>query len=276
LADPDGGKSVQTVDLTGGAPELSPHFRFAVEESRRLKRHVIDRCNLVVFFERGQEDLPEFLRQHQVEVIASLPCYTPDNVQKQRGRQVYDDSILALRRLNQLGYGQSEHPELQLNLVYNPGGAALPGAQAALEADYRRELWDRHQLRFNHLYTITNMPIRRFADDLVAQGLLQSYMQLLVDSFNPATVRNLMCLDTVNVRWDGQVADCDFNSALDQPVLRGQLRGAPSAADLRSHLPLQVSQLRSFAELASADIRTDKHCFGCTAGAGSSCGGALA
>lgn len=253
----------QTVDITGGAPELNPSFRYAVEAMRREGRHVIDRCNLTILFEPGQEDLAEFLATMQVEIIASLPCYSEENVTKQRGQGVYDKSIQALQKLNALGYGQAGS-ELTLNLIYNPVGAHLPPPQAQLEEDYKRELGRRFGIVFNQLYTITNMPIARFAHSLERDGQLDTYMELLASAFNPATLDGLMCRHQVSVGWDGFLYDCDFNQMLDMRLGNGSpLRlGQQSADEL-----LQA--------LANRDILLGSHCYGCTAGAGSSCGGAL-
>jgi radical SAM/Cys-rich protein len=254
---------VTTLDLTGGAPEMNPHFRELVRQARRLGREVIDRCNLTVFFEDGFEDLPEFLAAERVRIVASLPCYTADNVDSQRGRGVFDQSIRALLRLNALGYGAPGSP-LGLDLVYNPLGPALPPPQAALEAQYRDELDRRFGIRFDRLFTITNMPIRRFAGMLARLGKTEAYMGLLVNHFNPATVPDLMCRSLVSVGWDGRLYDCDFNQMLDMPL--GD--SAPTRART-------VDDLDSFDDLVGAPIATGRHCFGCTAGAGSSCGGAL-
>ncbi len=248
---------VETVDITGGAPELNPHFRLLAEESRRAARRVIDRCNLTVLFEPGQQDLGPFLAANRIEVIASLPCYTRDNVDKQRGRGAFDKSIAALRLLNDLGYGVES--SLRLNLVYNPLGAFLPPAQSALEADYKTRLREDFGIEFHSLFTLTNMPIRRFADSLVRIGKANYYEDLLERSFNPQTVPSVMCRSLVSVGYDGAVYDCDFNQMLDMPVERG----------------LTVWDIESFDELAGQRVRTAEHCFGCTAGAGSSCGGAL-
>jgi len=220
---------------------------------------VIDRCNLTVFFVEGQQDLPEFLRDHEVDVTASLPCYLEQNVEFQRGKGVYAKSIEALQRLNRLGYGQPASG-LTLNLVYNPLGPSIPPPQQRLEDDYRRELGSRFGIVFNHLYTITNMPINRFLLDLTRQGKRDEYMQLLLEKFNPATVEGLMCRSLVSVGWDGALYDCDFNQMLDLTVEPGQ-----------------PQHLRDFdaALLARRQVCTGAHCFGCTAGSGSSCGGAL-
>ncbi|MEJ2532138.1 MAG: arsenosugar biosynthesis radical SAM protein ArsS [Halioglobus sp.] len=252
--------SAGVIDLTGGAPELNPHFRYLVREARALDVKVIDRCNLTVLFEPGQEGLARFLAEQGVEITASLPCYLKDNVEAQRGRGVYDDSIRALRLLNELGYGSD--PRLQLNLVYNPVGPALPPPQAALQADYQRELKQRFGIRFNQLFTITNMPISRFGAVLLAQGQYSDYMQLLRDNFSKANLATVMCRHLVSIDWRGFVYDCDFNQMLDLPLI---------ASDRRVH----VSDLIDSARLEGNAITTGEHCYGCTAGQGSSCGGAL-
>ncbi len=253
----------RTVDITGGAPELNPSFRFLVEQVRQDGRQAMDRCNLTVLFEPGQEDLPEFLASHQVEVVASLPCYSKENVTKQRGQGVYEKSIEALRRFNALGYGL-EGSGLVLNLVYNPVGAFLPPPQPQLEADYKRELEERFGLHVNHLYTLTNMPIARFAHSLEREGKFAAYLELLATAFNPATLDGLMCRRLVSVSWDGFLYDCDFNQMLDMRLGNGKpfRLGEHPAAEL-------VRQLEQ------REILTGSHCYGCTAGAGSSCGGAL-
>lgn len=254
----------RTVDITGGAPELNPSFRFLVRQARYQGHHVMDRCNLTVLFEPGQEDLVEFLAGMEVEIVASLPCYLEENVEKQRGRGVYEKSVEALRRLNAVGYGQ-EGSGLTLNLVYNPVAAHLPPPQEKLESDYKRELDARFGLRFNHLYTLTNMPIARFAHMLQREGQLDAYLELLATAFNPTTLDGLMCRHLVSVSWDGFLYDCDFNQMLDLRLGNGKpfRLGESPATDLVRHL-------------AKRDIILDSHCYGCTAGAGSSCGGALA
>jgi radical SAM/Cys-rich protein len=251
---------LRTVDITGGAPEMNPHFEFLVEQCRGLGRHVMDRCNLTVFFVRDKQHLPEFLADHQVEVIASLPCYLAENVDQQRGKGVYGRSIEALRLLNALGYGM-EGTGLVLNLVYNPLGPKLPPPQGGLEADYRDELAKRFGIRFNRLYTVTNMPINRFLDDLQRSGQYETYMEKLVTSFNPASVEGLMCRNLVSVNWDGRLSDCDFNQMLDLPV--------------EDTVPQTIHEF-DLALLSRRRVVTGLHCYGCTAGAGSSCGGALA
>ena len=249
--------SIHTLDLTGGAPELNPHFRYLVREARALGVHVIDRCNLTVLLEPGQEDLAGFLAEQQVEICASLPCYVQENVEAQRGKGVYDVSIQALQQLNALGYGA----ERILNLVYNPVGPVLPPPQEALEAEYRRELKDRFGIRFNHLMTITNMPISRFGAVLLAQGQYTEYMHLLRENFSQSNMETLMCRRLLSVDWQGFLYDCDFNQMLDLPLL---------ASDRRRHIRDLLSTLA-----LDEPIITGEHCYGCAAGQGSSCGGAL-
>ena len=250
---------IGTLDLTGGAPELNPHFRYLVSEARSRGVRVIDRCNLTVLFEPGQEDLAEFLAAEQVEVTASLPCYLEENVEQQRGKGVYDDSIRAIRRLNKLGY--ADDSSLVLNLVYNPVGAVLPPPQEGLEIDYKRELGERFGIFFNQLLTITNMPISRFGAVLLAQNQYLPYMQLLRDNYAEANLETVMCRSLVSVDWQGYLYDCDFNQMLSLPLL---------ASD-RRHL----RDLLDSPEVEGLPIATGEHCYGCTAGQGSSCGGAL-
>lgn len=257
-----GASQVNTVDLTGGAPEMNPHFRHLVEAMTALGKTVLSRCNLTILEEPGYGWLAGFYAEHHVHLICSLPCYSQANVDKQRGRGVYDKSIAALRCLNALGYGDPARGELALDLVYNPLGPALPGNQVALEADYRRELWERSAVRFTNLLTMANLPIGRFARALRQQGELEPYMQRLETSFNAATVPHLMCRNTLNVGWDGQLYDCDFNQMLELPLGGGTV----SLFDPAFRLD----------DLLDAPVRTGPHCLGCTAGAGSSCGGALA
>lgn len=256
--------SVEVLDLTGGAPEMNPSFRDLVTETRRLGRRVIDRCNLTILGEPGYEDLPEFLAAQGVDVVASLPCYTKNNVDAQRGRGAFDGSIEALRGLNALGYGRPGS-SLRLDLVYNPLGASLPPPEAALEADYRRELRELFDIEFHRLFTITNMPIRRFASMLEREGRSEAYMSLLVNHFNPATVDGLMCRSLISVGYDGRLFDCDFNQMLDIPL------GAGGRTGVRT-----IFELDDLAWLDDQPIATARHCFGCTAGAGSSCSGAIA
>jgi len=250
-----------TLDLTGGAPELNPHFRDFVIRARNLGLKVIDRCNLTVLFEDGQEDLAEFLAQQQVEIVASLPCYLETNVEEQRGKGVYSDSIRAIAQLNSLGYGIAD--ELQLNLVYNPVGPVLPPGQIQLEGDYKRELGDRFGIRFNQLFAITNMPISRFGGVLLAKGQYLDYMTLLRESFSPDNLETVMCKTLLSIDWQGYVYDCDFNQMLELP-----LAGSDKP---RSH----VRDLLRGSDLPGSVIATGEHCYGCTAGQGSSCGGAL-
>ena len=252
---------IPVVDLTGGAPEMIPDFRYFVERLSEMnpRRQVMDRCNLTILLDPAQDGLAEFLAEHRVEIVASMPCYSPDNVDAQRGNGVFDDSIQALQRLNRLGYGRQA--DLPLNLVYNPVGAFLPGPQAELEADYKRELLAHFGIVFDKLYTITNVPVSRFASFLRHSGKYQEYLDLLADSFNPHAVAGLMCRDTINVSWTGEVFDCDFNQ-----MLRMHWRDAGRPLSLWDVDPAQVE---------NREIATAEHCFACTAGAGSSCGGAL-
>jgi radical SAM/Cys-rich protein len=250
---------IHTLDLTGGAPEMNPHFRYLVHEARGLGRHVIDRCNLTILLANGFQDTAHFLAEHQVEVVASLPCYLEENTDSQRGSGAYSKSIEALKQLNHLGYGQDGSGRI-LTLVYNPLGPALPPDQAKLEAAYRRELASRHGIRFNRLFTITNMPISRFLDYLVRAGQFDRYLQLLIEAFNPAAVPGLMCRNTLSVGWDGRLFDCDFNQMLDLVVT--------------SDCPATIHEFR-FMPLSRREIVVGQHCFGCTAGAGSGCQGSI-
>ena len=259
---------IATLDLTGGAPELQNEFRRLVRGAHALGRRVIDRCNLTVFDATGQQDTPEFLARRGVQIVASLPCYTRENVEQQRGRGVFARSIAALQRLNGLGYGQAGSPlacdpvasELGLDLVYNPLGPSLPPPQAELEGRYRAELRELFGIEFNRLLTITNMPIKRFAHQLAREGRAEEYQSLLVNHFNPDTVPELMCRHLVSVSWDGRLFDCDFN----------QMLQIPAAAK-----PETVFEIDDFGTLTGGAIATGPHCFGCTAGSGSSCSGAL-
>ena len=254
-------RKLPTLDLTGGAPELNPHFRPLVRAARRLGVHVIDRCNLTILYEPGQEDLAEFLAAEQVEVVASLPCYSLERVDRQRGAGVFDKSIAALQKLNALGYGRAAGG-LALNLVYNPQGAVLPPPQGPLEADYKRELASHFGIEFNGLYALANMPIQRFGSTLVSKGEFGPYMRLLKDAYQPANLDTVMCKTLVSVDWQGYLYDCDFNQMLGLPL---RLAGAA-----RPHLrDLLVRDLQGGA------VRVADHCYGCTAGQGSSCGGAL-
>ena len=257
---------IDTVDITGGAPELNPHFALLVERARAYGRRVIVRCNLTVLFAGGMEHLPRFYRDHGVELVCSLPCYTAENVDQQRGRGVFDQSIGALRLLNSVGYGRPES-SLLLDLVYNPLGAFLPPPQAELEARYRDELRRHFGIEFHRLRTITNMPIKRFAEQLQRWGKGAEYMGLLVNHFNPHTVAGLMCRSLVSVGWQGTLYDCDFNQMLELPIGR---------QDEPAGRPLTIWDADCLDDLTGRKIRTASHCFGCTAGAGSGCGGALA
>src|ERR1700682_3662635 len=250
------------LDLTGGAPELNPHFRDIVRKARAQGARVIDRSNLTIFFEPGQEGLAEFLAAERVEIVASLPCYTPELVDRQRGKGVYETSIAAIRALNELGYGR-EASGLTLDLVYNPQGASLPPPQAKLEGDYKRVLGEKFGIAFNRLYTIANMPIQRFGSTLVSKGQFSDYMRLLRGAHSEANLDSVMCRSTVSVDWQGYLYDCDFNQMLGLP-----LRVAGRA---RAHLRDALGK-----DLDGNPIVVRDHCYGCTAGQGSSCGGALA
>jgi len=250
---------ISTVDITGGAPEMNPHFEYLVGQCRIRGRNVIDRCNLTVFYVKGKSHLPEFLAEQGVEIIASLPCYQEANVDRQRGKGVFDRSISALQTLNRLGYGKIG-TGLNLHLVYNPQGVSLPPPQGELEQDFKGELMSRYGIQFNRLMTITNMPISRFLEDLRESDQLEAYYTLLVNSFNEATVEDLMCRSLISVGWDGRLYDCDFNQMLDLP--------------LQSDSPQWIGDF-NLAALEDRRIVVGSHCFGCTAGSGSSCGGAL-
>ncbi len=255
--------SLGTVDITGGAPELNENFRFLVESARSLGRRVIVRCNLTVLFAEGMGHLPAFYRDNRVELVCSMPCYGRDNVERQRGAGVFDKSIKALRILNELGYGRGDSG-LRLDLVYNPVGAFLPPSHPHLEAEYREELGRSFGIVFDHLLTISNMPLNRFAHQLELAGKGSEYMSLLVNHFNPATVEGLMCRDLVSVGYEGTLYDCDFNQMASMPIRDEAGR------------PLTMWDVDDFRGFAGRSIATAPHCFGCTAGAGSSCGGALA
>ncbi len=252
---------IRTLDVTGGAPELNPHFRELVSRARELGTRIIDRCNLTILEEPGQEGLAEFLAANEVEITASLPCYTEDLVDRQRGKGVYEKSIAGLVRLNALGYGK-DGSGLVLNLVYNPQGPSLPPGQEALEADYKRELGSRHGIVFNRLYTLANMPIQRFGSTLVSKGQFGDYMTLLKGAHRDENLEGVMCRSLLSVDWQGAVYDCDFNQMLGLPlVIEGKRR--PQLSDLIGR------------DLAGNPISVRDHCYGCTAGQGSSCGGAL-
>jgi radical SAM/Cys-rich protein len=255
--------AIPTVDLTGGAPEMIPDFRYFIEGIKALQpsRHVIDRCNLTILLEPEYEDLAQFLAKKEVEIIASMPCYSPKNVNAQRGEGVFEGSIAALQLLNSLGYGIDS--ELPLHLVYNPVGAFLPPEQAELEADYKREVEKHFGIVFNNLYTLTNLPIGRFACYLRHNNQLEEYMELLINAFNPATIDGLMCRNTISIGWRGEVYDCDFNQQLG-------MQWSDAAAKERLFLwDIDPDKIEN------RQIMTGDHCFGCTAGAGSSCGGAI-
>jgi radical SAM/Cys-rich protein len=248
---------IQRVDITGGAPELNPNFRWLVEQSRALNRHVMDRCNLTVMNVKGQEDLGEFLARHKVEIICSLPYYQERETDRQRGIGVFQRSLEALKHLNSLGYGIPDS-DLILNLVYNPIGAYLPGSQASIESDFKRNLARKFGVQFHNLWTITNMPISRFLEFLLQSGNYEMYMEKLVNAFNPAAISGLMCRNTISIGWDGRLYDCDFNQMLDLPV--------------GYQAPRHISEF-DVRLLNHRRIMTARHCYGCTAGAGSSCGG---
>ena len=254
---------IPSVDLTGGAPEMIPDFRYFIDRVKKLQppRHIIDRCNLTILLESGYGGLGEFLARNRVEIIASMPCYSAANVDAQRGEGVFDGSIAALQLLNSLGYGTD--PELPLHLVYNPAGAFLPPPQDELEADYKRELKKHFGVVFNRLYALTNLPIGRFASYLRHNNKLDDYMRLLIDAFNPATVSGLMCRNTISVGWRGEVYDCDFNQQLGMQWSNGDGSKSLFVWDIDPD------------SLEDRDIMTGDHCFGCAAGAGSSCGGAI-
>lgn len=247
------------VDLTGGAPEMNPGFRWFVEEISKLNRHIMVRCNLtIILANKKYHDLPEFYKQHKIEVISSLPFYSKDRTDKQRGEGVFEDSVLALKMLNAVGYGK-EGSGLKLNLVYNPAGAFLPANQYILEKEFKQSLKKDHDIEFNNLFTITNMPISRFLDYLLVSGNYENYMNKLVQSYNPIAASNVMCRNTLSIGWDGTIYDCDFNQMLDLTV-NGNSKN-----------------IRDFdlAELQNRNIVINQHCYGCTAGSGSSCGGAV-
>jgi len=251
---------IPTVDLTGGAPELNPNFKWFVDEIKKLDRHIIVRSNLTILQESGFEDYAEFMANHNVEIVSSLPYYKKSFTDRQRGEGVFDKSIAAIQKLNKLGYGK-EATGLTFNLVYNPVGAFLPPSQEQLEKDYKRELYDHFGIVFNNLLTITNMPISRFLDYLLQSGNYDNYMHKLVDSFNPCAATNVMCKFIVSVSWDGGLYDCDFNQMLELNVNHGA--------------PTHIKDF-DMEKIRNRRIVTGQHCYGCTAGAGSSCGGATA
>lgn len=253
---------IPMLDLTGGTPEMVPDFQRLVKAVRSFEqpRRVMDRLNATIINEPGYEWVPEFLAEHEIEIVASMPCYAPDNVNEQRGDGVFDSSISAFQKLNELGYGKD--PNLVLNFVYNPNGAFLPPDQEELEADYKREMKEHFGIEFNRLFCIANMPIARFASYLKRNNEFQEYMELLKDAYNPSTIDGLMCRNTINVSWEGEVYDCDFNQMMKLPLTSG------------ADEPLQLWEIDPLT-FAEVPIRTGNHCFGCTAGSGSSCGGSL-
>ncbi len=251
---------ISTLDITGGAPEMHPDFRYLVEEARKLGVHVIDRCNLTILEEPGYEDLADFFKEKHVEIIASLPCYTQENVDQQRGKGVFDASIRVMRRLNALGYGIAD--ELPLHLVYNPLGPYLPPPQLQLEQDYKRVLGEQYGIRFHRLYTLANMPIKRFGHTLIAHGEFDQYMNLLEQSHRPENLEHVMCRTLISVDWQGYVYDCDFNQMLGLAMRHD---GKP-----RVHISDLLGR-----NIENNPITVRNHCYGCTAGQGSSCGGAL-
>lgn len=253
-------QKIATLDITGGAPELNPHFRRLVRAARRLRAKVMDRCNLTILEQPGQENLAEFLASERVEVVASMPCYLQDNVERQRGKGVFEGSIRGLKRLNSLGYGRD--PSLVLNLVYNPQGPSLPPAQTSLEADYKRTLSERYGIVFNKLFVLANMPIQRFGSTLISKGEFNDYLELLKEAHLDVNLDGVMCRNLISVDWRGYVYDCDFNQTLDLPMTRGQRP--------RVHLVDLLDDT-----IGGNPIRVAGHCYGCTAGQGSSCGGAL-
>ena len=251
--------NIKTLDITGGAPEMNPNFKKLVLSLKNQNINIIDRCNLTIFFEKGYEDLPDFLAENNVIITASLPCYEKENVEKQRGSGVFDKSINAIKILNKLGYGINE-TGLQLNLVYNPINPTLPPPQEKLETDYKNILYEKYNITFNNLYTITNMPINRYADFLKMTGELEKYFELLANNFNQKNLKNLMCKKTISVDLEGQIYDCDFNQQLKLKSLNG---------------PKNLYELLNYSSSFNYQIAAKSHCFACTAGAGSSCGGSL-
>lgn len=254
----DNTPSIHTVDLTGGAPEMNPDFQWLIEELAKRDVETIVRSNLTILVEGKFKTFPEFLAKHKVTIVSSLPCYTEENTDAQRGDGTFNKSILALKKLNDLGYGRQD--DLKLHLVYNPGGASVAPNQAALEADYKRELGERFEIDFHNLYTITNLPVSRFLEYLENEGKTQEYIELLANSFNPAAASEVMCTNTLSLDWNGNLFDCDFNQILKLPI------GAKKSRNIMDF---------DAADLADRDIVLNQHCFGCTAGEGSSCQGAL-
>jgi len=253
--------NIKKLDLTGGAPELNPHFRYLVREARKLNVHIIDRCNLTILHEENQQDLGDFLAENKVEIVASLPCYNQKNVDEQRGKGVFDKSISGLQQLNTLGYAKPDSG-LILNLMYNPTGAFLPPAQSILEADYKAKLRDDFNIEFNHLFTLTNMPIMRFGSSLMSKGEFIPYMELLKSAHSDDNLNTVMCRSLISIDWQGYIFDCDFNQMLNIP------------SKLNSFAKQHIADL-NINDLEESDILVADHCYGCTAGSGSSCGGAF-
>ena len=254
-------QNIKTLDVTGGAPELNEHFKYLVNSAHSIGVHIIDRCNLTILNEPGHEGLAEFLAEHNVEIVASLPCYLEANVDAQRGNGVYQSSIIALKKLNDLGYGK-EQTDLQLNLMYNPAGPSLPPGQQQLEKDYKTELFNREGIFFNTLYSLANMPIKRFGSTLVSKNLFEEYMNLLKSAHQKQNLKTLMCTSLISVDWKGYIFDCDFNQMLDLPLKFNKKS--------RLHLSDLIDE-----DINNNPIVIADHCYGCTAGQGSSCGGAL-
>lgn len=264
-------RSVNVLDLTGGAPEMNPHFQYLVAGARQLGAEVIDRCNLTILMEPGYSNLHEYMARHQVQITASLPCYGPDNVAEQRGKGVFEASIAALRKLNDVGYGRDQ--ALGLNLVYNPNGAFLPPAQHELEAEYKTRLREDFGIVFDNLFTLANMPVSRFGGVLLARQQYHAYMQLLKDNFVPANLHSVMCRTLVSVDWQGYLYDCDFNQMLGVPM-QAWRSGEPALIARERSRP-HLRALLEGGELQGQAIAIGEHCYGCTAGQGSSCGGSL-
>lgn len=277
----------RTLDLTGGAPEMNPHFRRLVKAAHELDVEIIDRCNLTILNEPGYEDLGEFLAKYRVKVVASLPCYSEKNVREQRGKGVFESSIQALKTLNELGYGRGEG--LTLDLVYNPNGAFLPPSQMELEEDYKRILWKEFEIEFDELLTITNMPIKRFGGTLLAKNGYEDYMTLLRSNYSAENLDTLMCKSTLSVDWQGFLYDCDFNQMLEMPMAamdaEAEMVSAASASRLIADGDLIAKEEPAYRlhlgdivakSIEGNPIAVAEHCYGCTAGQGSSCGGALA
>lgn len=261
--------NIHTLDLTGGAPEMNPHFRYLITQARKLGVQVIDRCNLTILEQPGYEGIAEFLADQQVEIVASMPCYHKENVDDQRGKGVFESSIRGLVQLNGLGYGQAGS-ERVLSLVYNPNGPFLPPEQAALEADYKRQLKSEHGIVFNQLLTLANMPIQRFGSTLISRGQFNEYMTLLTNAHSDANLSTVMCRNLLSIDWQGYVYDCDFNQMLNLPFSRESQLDTGLATSKKTHLSELMGE-----DLSGKPIVVSGHCYGCTAGQGSSCGGAL-